>query len=202
MAKKRQLRKAKEQEALKKLRRQQALDGVPLTESPSETVSREDDDDSDGEDDDALSRYEAATGLGDLPDIRPLLDPVGGSSSSVVVVEETEEEVEKEAGPSTGGAALSQTQQEGSTGLPAPIKAPPAQAEAGAAVPASSSVAPPVGVRTQGQLASEAQRTQGGALVRAPRSARPTGGPATRPPPAAPGGSDRPGSRPLVPLSE
>jgi hypothetical protein len=46
--------------------------------------------------------------LGDLPDIRPLLEPIRGSSSSVVVVEETEEEekekkekVEKEAGPST-----------------------------------------------------------------------------------------------------
>jgi hypothetical protein len=116
-AKKRQLRKAKEAEALKKLRRQQAIDGVPLAESPSETVSGEDDDDSDGEDDDALSRYEAATGLGDLPNIRPLLEPVGGSSSSVVVVEETEEEVEKEAekeaGPSTGGAALPRAQQGG-----------------------------------------------------------------------------------------
>jgi hypothetical protein len=55
MAKKRQIRKAKEQEALKKLWRQQALDGVPLAESPSKTVSREDDDGSDGEDDDALS---------------------------------------------------------------------------------------------------------------------------------------------------
>jgi hypothetical protein len=109
-AKKRQLRKAKEKEALKKLRRQQALNGVPLAESPSETVSGEDDDDSDDEDDDSLSWYEATTGLGDLPDIRPLLEPVGGSSCSVVVVEETEEEVEKEAGPSMGGAALSQTQ--------------------------------------------------------------------------------------------
>jgi hypothetical protein len=105
-AKKRVIRKAKEAEALKKLRRQQTIDGVPLAESPSEMISGEDDDDSDGEDDDALSRYEAVTGLGDLPDIRPLLEPVGGSSSLVVVVEETDEEEEKEAGPSTGGATL------------------------------------------------------------------------------------------------
>jgi hypothetical protein len=61
-------------------------------------VSGEDDDGTDGDDDDALSRYDAATGLGDLPGIRSLLEPVGGSSSSVVVVEETKEEVEKEAG--------------------------------------------------------------------------------------------------------
>jgi hypothetical protein len=95
---------------LKKLRRQQTIDGVPLAPSPSETISGEDDDSS-GEDDDTLSRYETATGLGDLPDIRPLLEPIRGSSSSVVVVEESEEEekekeTEKETGPSTGGAAL------------------------------------------------------------------------------------------------
>jgi ribosome biogenesis protein Tsr3 len=41
-AKKRQVRKALEQEALKKRRRQQSLDGLLLEESPSETVSRED----------------------------------------------------------------------------------------------------------------------------------------------------------------
>jgi hypothetical protein len=79
--KKRQIRKAKEKEALKKLQRQQALDGLPLTESPSETVSREDDDGSDGDDDDALSWYDTAIGLADLPDVRPLLEPIGGSSS-------------------------------------------------------------------------------------------------------------------------
>jgi hypothetical protein len=78
-AKKRQVRKAQEQEALKKCRRQQSLDGLPLEESPSETVSRENDDD--GDDDDALSRYDAATCLADLPDVRPFLEPIGGSTS-------------------------------------------------------------------------------------------------------------------------
>jgi hypothetical protein len=47
IAKKRQVRKTLEQEALKKRRRQQSLDGLPLEESPSETVSREDDDSGD-----------------------------------------------------------------------------------------------------------------------------------------------------------
>jgi hypothetical protein len=77
MAKKRAIRKAKEAVALKKLRCQQTIDGVPLAPSPSETISGEDDDSS-GEDDDALSRYETATGLGDLPDVRPWWNPSGG----------------------------------------------------------------------------------------------------------------------------
>jgi hypothetical protein len=68
-------------------------------------------------------------------------------------------------------------------------------------VPASSSTVASAGVRTRGQLASEAQKAQGGASVRAPRSARPAGGAATRPQSAAPGGSGRTGSRPLVPIS-
>jgi hypothetical protein len=46
-AKKRQVCKALEQEALKKRRRQQSLDGLPLKESPSEMVSGEDDDSGD-----------------------------------------------------------------------------------------------------------------------------------------------------------
>jgi hypothetical protein len=51
-AKKHQVRKALEQEALKKRCRQQSLDGLPLEESPSEIVSGEDDDSGD---DDAWS---------------------------------------------------------------------------------------------------------------------------------------------------
>jgi ribosome biogenesis protein Tsr3 len=53
--KKRVIRKAKEAEALKRLQRQQTIDGVPLAPSPSKTISGEDDDSS-GKDDDALSR--------------------------------------------------------------------------------------------------------------------------------------------------
>jgi hypothetical protein len=148
MAKKRAIRKAKEAEALKKLRHQQTIDGVPLAPSPSKTVSGEDDDSSD-EDDDALSRYEIATGLRDLPDIRPLLEPIGGASSSVVVVEEPEgKKAEKETGPSMGGAALPWTRREGLTGTSAPAQAPQAWAGAGTVVPASSSASASAGVRT------------------------------------------------------
>jgi hypothetical protein len=113
--KKRQIHKAKEKEELKKRRRQQSLDGLPLEESPSETVSGEDDDDSDG-DDDALSWYDTTTGLADLPDMRPFLEPIGGSTSQAsglapvtVEVEEELEEVGFGVGPSTGGAASSGT---------------------------------------------------------------------------------------------
>jgi hypothetical protein len=200
---------AKEREELKKRRRQQSLDGLPLEKSPSKTVLGEDDDDDDSDgDDDALSWYDAAIGLADLPDVRPFLEPVGGSTSQAsglapvtVEVEEEMEEAGEEAGPSTGGAASSRTPQEGLTTLPPRAQAPQVQPVVGTTPPASSSGAPPTGVRTRGQLASEAQRAQGGQPTRAPRSTRPAGGPAVRPPQAPSGVSDRPGSRPLLPLS-
>jgi hypothetical protein len=52
-AKKHQVQKTLEREALKKRRRQQSLEGLPLEESPSETVSGEDEDSGD---DDTESR--------------------------------------------------------------------------------------------------------------------------------------------------
>jgi hypothetical protein len=61
---------------LKKRRCQQSLNGLSLEESPSETVLGENDDD--GDNDDALSRYDAVTCLADLPDVRPFLEPIGG----------------------------------------------------------------------------------------------------------------------------
>jgi hypothetical protein len=48
---------------------------LPTEESPFETVSGEDEDSGD---DDAGSRYDTATFLVHLPDVRPLLEPVGG----------------------------------------------------------------------------------------------------------------------------
>jgi hypothetical protein len=74
-AKKRQVRKTLEQEVLKKRRRHQSLDGLPLEESPSETVSGEHDD---SDDDNAWSRYDTVTSLADLLDVRPFLEPIGG----------------------------------------------------------------------------------------------------------------------------
>jgi hypothetical protein len=77
-AKKRQVLKALEQETLKKRRRQQSLDGLSLEESPSETVSGEDDDSGN---DNAWSWYDTVTSLAHLPNMRPLLEPIGGSTS-------------------------------------------------------------------------------------------------------------------------
>jgi hypothetical protein len=151
-AKKRQIRKVKEKEALKKLRCQQSLDGLPLEESPSKMVSGEDDDDSDG-DDDALSRYDATTGLADLPDVRPFLEPIGGSTSQasgsasvLVEVVEEPEEVGAGAGPSARGAASSGAPQEGSTALPPRAQAPRVQPVVGTAPPTSISEALPTSV--------------------------------------------------------
>jgi hypothetical protein len=206
-AKKRQIRKAQEQEALKKRRRQQSLDGLLLEESPSETVSGEKDDDSD-KDDDALSRYDAVTGLADLPDVRPFLEPIGGSTSQAsrlasvsIEVEEEPEEVGAGAGPSTGGAASSGAPQEGLMAPPPRAQAPRAQTAVGAVTSSSISGVPPMGVRTRGQLASVAQRAQGAQPTRAPRSARPAGGPTVWPSQAPSGVPGLPGPRPLVPLS-
>jgi hypothetical protein len=80
-AKKRQIGKALEREALNKRRRQQSLEGLPIEESPSETVSGEDEDE-DSDDDDARSWYDTATFLAHLPDVRPLLEPISGGSTS------------------------------------------------------------------------------------------------------------------------
>jgi hypothetical protein len=201
-AKKRQIRKAKEREELKKRRHQQSLNEIPLEESSSEIVSRENDDDSDG-DDDALSRYDAATGLADLPDVRPFLEPIwwltsqaSGLAPVTIEVEEVPEEAGASAGPSMGGAASSSTPQEGSTSLPLR-----AQAVAGAATSSSTFGTPSTGVRTRGQLASAAQRAQGAPPTRAPRSARLAGGLMVGPPQAPLVVSMGPGSRPLVPIS-
>jgi ribosome biogenesis protein Tsr3 len=117
-AKKCQVRKALEQEALKKRRRQQRLDGLPLEESPSKTVSGEDDDSGD---DDAWSRYDTVTSLAHLPNVRPFLEPIRGSTSQAsreapTLVEGEEELGDRRvgAGPAAREAASSRAPQEGS----------------------------------------------------------------------------------------
>jgi hypothetical protein len=109
---------------LKKRHRQQSLDGLPLEESPSETVSGEDEDSGD---DDTGSRYDTATYLAHLLDVRPLLEPIGGSTSRASreasgPVEEEGEPGERETrvGPSARGATSSEVPQEGSVS-PIPI---------------------------------------------------------------------------------
>jgi hypothetical protein len=69
-------RKIHEREALLKRHRQQRLEGLPEEESPSESVSEEESDDSD--DNDAGSRCDTMTFLAHLPDVRSLQGLVGG----------------------------------------------------------------------------------------------------------------------------
>jgi hypothetical protein len=78
-AKKCQIRKALEREALNKHCRQQRLDGLPVEESRSETGSKEDED---SDDNDAGSRYDTMTFLAHLPNVRPLLEPISRGSTS------------------------------------------------------------------------------------------------------------------------
>jgi hypothetical protein len=77
--KKRQIGKALEREALYRRRRQQRLEGLPVEESPSEMASEEDED---SDDNDAESRYDTATFLTHLPDVRSLQGPIDGQHPS------------------------------------------------------------------------------------------------------------------------
>jgi hypothetical protein len=73
-------RKIHEHEALLKCHHQQRLEGLPEEESTSETVSEEEDNDSD--DNDTGSLYDTVTFLAHLPDVRSLQGPIGGGSTS------------------------------------------------------------------------------------------------------------------------
>jgi hypothetical protein len=73
-------RKIRKHEALLKRHRQQRLEGLPEEESPSETASEEEDYDSD--DNNVGSRYDTATFLAHLPDVRSLQGPISGGSTS------------------------------------------------------------------------------------------------------------------------
>jgi hypothetical protein len=75
-AKKRQIRKALEHEALNRHRRQQRLEGLPVKESPSETASEEDEDE-DSDDNGVESRYDTVTFIVHLPDVRRGVDLPG-----------------------------------------------------------------------------------------------------------------------------
>jgi hypothetical protein len=109
-AKKCQVQKTLERETLKKRHHQQSLKGLPIEESPSKTVSVEDEDIGDN---DTGSRYDTVTFLAHLPDVRPLLEPVEGSTSQAsrgvtAPVEGEGEPVEERAraGPLERGATL------------------------------------------------------------------------------------------------
>jgi hypothetical protein len=78
--KKRRNRKILEREVLIKRCHQQRLDGLPEEESPSKMASEEEEDDSN--DNDAGSRYDTATFLVHLPNVRSLQGPAGRGSTS------------------------------------------------------------------------------------------------------------------------
>jgi hypothetical protein len=80
--KKRRNRKILVHEELIKHSHKQRLEGLSEEESPFEIASEEEDDDDDGDDDDAKSRYDTATTLSYLPDVRSLQEPVGRGSTS------------------------------------------------------------------------------------------------------------------------
>jgi hypothetical protein len=107
-AKKRQVKKTLECEALKKRRCQQSLEGLLIEESPSKMVSGEDEDNSN----DVGSQYDIVTFLAHLLDVRPLLEPIGGSTSQAL--REVSAPVEGE-GESVEGTARVGPSERGST---------------------------------------------------------------------------------------
>jgi hypothetical protein len=137
---------------LKKHHRQQSLEGLPLEESPSETVSGEDEDSGD---DDAESRYDIVTFLAHLPNVRPLLEPVGGSTSQasrdvLVPIEEEGElgEGRAGAGPSVRGATSFGALQEGSVAPLPRAQSPRTQPVVRATASVSEAKAPSTAIRT------------------------------------------------------
>jgi hypothetical protein len=141
---------------LNRRRRQQMLDGLPVEESPSETASEEDVEDSD--DDDAGSQYDTATFLAHLPDVRPLLEPISrgltsqASRAVLAPVEGEEELVEGRAqeGPSKRGSATSGVPQGMSVASRLRVRSPQTSLSGGTATSTSKARVPSSGVRTQG----------------------------------------------------
>jgi hypothetical protein len=151
-AKKRQVKKTLEREALKKHHCQQSLEGLLIEESPFEMVSGEDEDSSD---DDAGSRYDTMTFLAHLPDVRPLLEPIGGSTSQAsrevsAPIEGEGEPVEgrARAGPSERGATSPRVSW-GRSVAPLPqARSPRTLSAGGVTASVSEARAPSMGIRT------------------------------------------------------
>jgi hypothetical protein len=207
-AKKCQIRKALECEALNRLRRQQRREGLPIEESPSETASEEDEDEG-SDDNGAESRYDTMTFLAHLPDVQSLQGPVGGGSTSQVLrVASSPIEGEKEP---AGGRAREGPSEKVSTapgGLPttsmAPrphVRSPQTSLAGGPTTLMPETRASSSGVRTHGQMASSAQRTLEALSAQAPRSSGPSGGLMEGLSQKPSSGSGTLGTRPLIPLS-
>jgi hypothetical protein len=100
-----------------------------------------------------------------------------------------------------GGSTSPGVPQGRSVALRPRVRSPRTLPTGGATTSASEVRAPSMGVRTRGQIASSAQRSSGAPSARAPRSTRPTGRSTEEPSQKPSGGSGKPKSRPLIPLS-
>jgi hypothetical protein len=200
-------RKICEREVLLKHRHQQRLEGLPKEESPSESASEEEGDDSD--DNDARSRYNTVTFLAHLPDVRSLQGPVGGGSTSQasraasVLVEGEEERSEERAheGPSERRST--------EPGVPLTMSAAPRMharspctlSAGGTATSTLEAGVPSSGVRTRGQAILMTQRTSGTSLAQARGSFGPTRGSIEGTSQGALGSSGKPETKPMIPMS-
>jgi hypothetical protein len=165
--------------------------------------------DEDSGDDDAGSRYDTVTFLAHLPDVRPLLEPIGGGSTSQASREvsapvEGQGELSEgraRVGPSERGSTSPRVPQ-GRSVAPRPrVRSPQTLPTGGATMLASEVRTPSMGIRTRGQIASSAQRSSGAPSAQAPRSTRPIGGSMEGPSQKPSGGLGKPKSRPLIPIS-
>jgi hypothetical protein len=168
-------------------------------------MASEEDEDEDSDDKDAESRYDTATFLAHLPDVRSLQGPVGEESTS------------QASRPwSRGGRAMEGRAREGSLergsvapGVPptmsvAPrphVRSPQTSLVGGPKTSTPETRAPSSGVRTRGQMASSAQRTPGASSAQAPRSSRLTGGSTEGPSQKPSSGPGKPRTKPLIPMS-
>jgi hypothetical protein len=199
--------KAREREALLRRHRQQRLEGLPKEESPSESVLEGEGDDSG--DDDAGSRHGTVTFLAHLPDVWPLLGPVGGGSTSwesraaSAPIKGKEDRPEERAheGPSVRRSAEPKVLPAASV-MPRKRAQSPRSSSAGcttASTPEPGAVSS--GVRTQGQAALVTQRSSETLPAQARGSSGPAGGSTEGPSQRASGGSGKPGTKPLIPMS-
>jgi hypothetical protein len=196
-----------EREALIKHHRQQWLEGLPKEESRSETTSEEEGDDDD--DDDAGSRYDTATTLAHLLDVRSLQEPVGEGSTSqasraaLAPIEGEEEQEERRAreGPLERGSAEPIVLLLTSVAPRPRTRSPRTSLAGSSATPMPETRAPSSGMRTQGQMASMAKKTPMASSATAPRSPGPTKGSVEGLSQKPSSGSGKSGAKPLISMS-
>jgi hypothetical protein len=164
-------------------------------------ASEEESDDSGNND--AGSRYDTMTFLSHLPDVQSLQGPIGGGSTSrasrvaSAPVEREEERPEERAheGPSERRSAKPKAPLTTSVALRTCAQSPCTSSGGGAVASMPEVEAPSSGVRTRGQT------TAGASSAQARGCSRPTRGLTEGLSPRASGGSGKPGTKPLIPMS-